>query len=165
MNFHCSWDTNVFIITLLSVVVILGVIVMMVLKLRHYKQERQLLPLCLLSLGILFLIGVLIFSVLVCPLKVSVDKEAIRIHRMIGNVVIPIETIEEIRLCNDSDAKAGDRKWGSGGAFGYLGKFHNTQLGDYQMYVTNTSKKILVKTSDKTIVFSCDQPEKLIAVM
>jgi hypothetical protein len=163
MNFQCSWDTNVFIITLLFVVALLGAIAFLVVKAVRYKREGQILTVCLLALGIVFFLGVLIVSGLECPLKVSVDKETVRIHRMIGNVVIPIETIEEIRLYKDSDTAANVRKWGSGGVFGYLGKFSNPQLGDYQMYVTNASKKILVKTSDKIIVFSCNQPEELIA--
>ncbi|MDR0541013.1 MAG: PH domain-containing protein [Dysgonamonadaceae bacterium] len=54
------------------------------------------------------------------------------------------------------------RVFGSGGAFGYLGKFNNTELGDCQMYVTDASKKVLIKTSNETLVFSCDKPDEFI---
>ncbi|MDR0506243.1 MAG: PH domain-containing protein [Dysgonamonadaceae bacterium] len=165
MNFHCSWDTNVTLITLLFTAILLGVAVMLYFKLRRYRQEKRMLPVCMLLLGILFCIGILIFSALECPFRVSVEKEGIAIHRMIGNIIIPVQTIEEIRLCNDSDTGSSVRTFGSGGAFGYLGKFRNTQLGDYQMYVTDSSKKIIVKTKDKTFVFSCDKPEELIRAM
>jgi sugar phosphate permease len=162
MNFHCSWDTNVTLITLLFAAILLGVVVMLYFIQRRYSKEKRMLQVCIFLLGILFCIGVLIFSALECPFKVSVEKGNISIHRMIGNIIIPVQTIEEIRLCNYFDTEASVRTFGSGGAFGYLGKFRNTQLGDYQMYITDSSKKILVKTKDETFVFSCDKPEELI---
>ena len=50
----------------------------------------------------------------------------------------------------------------SGGFFGFLGKFRNESLGNYQMYVTNKSQSVLVKYDGQTIVFSCEKHEELI---
>jgi hypothetical protein len=132
---------------------------------RSYKRGGdQVTPLfCL--LGILLGVGVLIFMALDCPLKVSVKNESITIHQMKNNLIIPIETIEEIRLCDNSDTQNSRRTFGSGGAFGYLGKFSNLQLGDYKMYVTDVSKEILVNTNGNIIIFSCNQPEKLVQLV
>ncbi|MDR1436620.1 MAG: PH domain-containing protein, partial [Candidatus Symbiothrix sp.] len=90
------------------------------------------------------------------------DKNSVQIHQIKGGIAIPLEAIKEIRLCDDSDTKASIRKFGSGGAFGYLGKFENEQSGNYQMYVTDASKEVIVKTADNVIVFSCEKPEELI---
>jgi hypothetical protein len=72
-------------------------------------------------------------------------------------------TIEEIRRCKDSDTKGGRGEFGSGGAFGYLGKFSSSKLGNYQMYATDASKRVLIKNKKgEYLIFSCDKPEEVV---
>ncbi|MDR3326691.1 MAG: PH domain-containing protein [Prevotellaceae bacterium] len=56
----------------------------------------------------------------------------------------------------------GIRTFGSGGLFGYLGKFENPQLGEFEMYATDSKNRFLVETQSKTYVFSCKDRDKLI---
>jgi hypothetical protein len=162
MNFHCPWDTTVISLTLVYLLVLLGVIIMLVVKMKYYKREDMKLPAVFTGIGILFFIAVIIGSALHAPLSVSVKNESIYIHRLKGDIVIPIEKIEEIGRAENSDTKNSIRTFGSGGAFGYLGKFKNAKLGNYLMYVTDSSQGVIVKTDTETLVFSCDQPDEII---
>ncbi|MDR0547731.1 MAG: PH domain-containing protein [Dysgonamonadaceae bacterium] len=162
MIFSCPWDTKVALITIAYSAVLLLVIIGLLIPLIRYIKVKRILPVALLSLGILLFTGILVISAIDCPMKVSIETELLTIHRIQGNIVIPIESIEEIRLCENVDTRDSKRILGSGGAFGYLGKFRNVPLGDYLMYVTNVSQKILVKTNGKYIVFSCDEPARLV---
>jgi hypothetical protein len=92
-------------------------------------------------------------------LSISVKDESIYINQLKGNIVIPIKDIKEIRRCTKLDTENSVRKFGSGGFWGYIGIFENTQLGKYQMYVTNYSNTILIKTDKGIFVISCNKPD------
>jgi hypothetical protein len=95
------------------------------------------------------------------PLSVSVDNNNIRINRIYKDIVIPVKDIEKIKIV-EGETRNSIRTFGSGGFFGALGKFRNDRLGDYKMYVTDASQAVLVKYDGQTIVFGCDNPEKLV---
>lgn len=166
MNFQCSWDATVTSTTTINFVSMLVVIIIAIFfAIRYWKREKK-----LHSLGcwlvVIISIILLVFPALFCPLSVSVENESISIHRIKGDIVIPFDDITEIRMVNDSDTENGTRNFGSGGDYGYLGKFSSPQLGDYQMYATDASKKILVKNNKgESIIFSCDRPDELIRIV
>jgi hypothetical protein len=162
MIFNCPWDTSVIFTTSISFVIILAVAIALFVKMMHYKKAKKSLTAAFCLLGALFFICIEIISATFCPRSISIENEAIYIHRIKGDVVIPLETIEVIRRGNDLDTKNAKRVFGSGGAWGYLGKFRSAQLGDYQMYVTDSSQKILVKTTAGTLIFSCDKPDEFV---
>jgi hypothetical protein len=166
MNFQCTWDTAVITSTTIAVITILGVIVMFALYAIHYRKEEEKFRSMLYWLGTIIFAVVLVFPALFCPLSVSVKNESISIHQIKGNIVIPFDDITEIRIFHDSDTKNGRRDFGSGGAFGYLGKFSSPKLGNYRMYATDASKRILVRNKkDEYLIFSCDKPDELIEMV
>jgi hypothetical protein len=166
MNFQCPWDTTVISITAIDFVVVLLVIIIFLVKMIRYKRNGEKLYAWGCLLGSVLLIIVLFFPALYTPTSVSVKNETIRIHRMKGDIVIPFDEIAEIRRVNNSDTKNGRREFGSGGHFGYLGKFSSPQLGKYQMYATNASKRILVKNKKgEPLIFSCDRPDELMSLL
>jgi hypothetical protein len=96
------------------------------------------------------------------PLKVSVKENGISIKQMKGEISISYSTINEIRRfdkCENSDCT---RKFASGGVFGYLGYFENSKLGNFQMYATDLSKLVLIKTDNVAYVISCKHPDLFI---
>lgn len=54
------------------------------------------------------------------------------------------------------------RKRASGGAGGYIGKFKNRTLGLYMMYATQKRDLVLVRCTDKIIVFNCKKRDELV---
>lgn len=54
------------------------------------------------------------------------------------------------------------RTFGSGGFFGYIGKFYNRNLGHFQMYVAKRKDLLLITTPKKKIVVNCEDPKRII---
>jgi hypothetical protein len=166
MNFQCTWDSTVITSTVTALIILLLVGVMLFIKAAHYRKNEEKLYAwgCLLGVGLC--IVVLFFPALYTPLNVSVKDESIQIHRIKSDIIIPFKDIAEIRRCIDSDTKNAIRAFGSGGAYGYLGKFRSPELGNYQMYATDASKKILVENEQgEYLIFSCDKPDELIGIV
>ena len=163
MTFHCSWDTTVTIVTFIVTAILLITAIVFFRKLLYYKKARKkILPFLFSLLVILFCIGFFIGSMLFVPQNISVKNDCIYVERIYKDVIIPVNQIKEIRLCNAADTKNGIRVFASGGFGGYWGKFKSPQLGDYQMYATDSSKKILIKTINQTFILSCDKPNEMI---
>ena len=162
MTAYCSWDTTVLIITMLTNAVLLVVAIMCFIKFKLYLHTKFFTPKILCFSSMLLCLGVIIMGALFLPLKVSVTNDEICINRGIGNVLIKTVDIREIRRTSTSDTQNSIRTFGSGGLWGYLGKMNSSGLGDYTIYVTNTSNMITVKTKDDVFIFSCDHPEEIV---
>jgi hypothetical protein len=50
------------------------------------------------------------------------------------------------------------RSFGIGGFFGYIGRFNSSTLGDYQAYVTDGSRAVVLRFIDSTLVISPNDP-------
>jgi hypothetical protein len=162
MNFLCTWDAKVIAITIAGSIIILAIVISSLFKLMKYqKSSNAILPILFISCMIIICFS-LFCTVLFTPLGIRIDGKNICVNQIKGNMIIPLKDIEEIRKCNTSDIKNSIRKFGSGGFFGYLGVFKNSQLGVYQMYVTDFSNRVLIKTNDKKYVFSCEKSEEFI---
>lgn len=55
------------------------------------------------------------------------------------------------------------RTIGIGGFFGYIGRFHSAILGDYQAYVTDGSRAVVLRFSDRTLVVSPNDPAAFVS--
>ena len=51
---------------------------------------------------------------------------------------------------------------GSGGLFGYYGKFNNSKLKNYNLQAGNRVNLVMIKTADKTYVLSPDNRENFL---
>ena len=100
--------------------------------------------------------------ILLMPLRLTFEDDKITLHRLIGPNYIPSKDIIELMAIPNSEIAYSIRLFGSGGLFGYLGKFRNKKLGNYTMYATNLNELILIRTNRKTYVFSCKNRDKLI---
>lgn len=55
------------------------------------------------------------------------------------------------------------RTMGIGGFFGYIGRFRNRILGEYQAYVTDGSRAVVLRFQDSTLVISPDDPAAFVS--
>ncbi|KLT63755.1 PH domain-containing protein [Pedobacter sp. BMA] len=103
-----------------------------------------------LLLFVLTVIGSYLYS----TRKYSVTGDTLVIHRLIGNRVIKLADITEIRFIDSTDFSGTIRTFGNGGLFGYYGKFYNTKIGSMTWYVTQKKNRILLRTlqGDKIII-------------
>ncbi|GHT75487.1 hypothetical protein AGMMS50262_10940 [Bacteroidia bacterium] len=98
------------------------------------------------------------------PQQIIMRKDGIFVDQVKFGFLIPYNEISEIRKYTKDDSKNTIRIFGSGGLFGYIGKFKNPQIGNIQMYATDSSNRILIQTKDKNTnyIISCAESDVLI---
>lgn len=96
------------------------------------------------------------------PRLYEVSNDALIIHRLIRPVVIPIADIINIREGQKEEFKNSIRLFGSGGFFGFYGKFRNNTLKSYTMHASRMSRFVLIFTDNGLKVITPDDPIGLI---
>lgn len=85
-----------------------------------------------------------------------VEPREIRVLRLLGDVVIPLENVTRAEAARPEDMSGAIRVAGSGGLFGYYGLYRTSGLGLCRWFVTNRANAAVVSASGKTYVFSPD---------
>ena len=96
------------------------------------------------------------------PIRLKANDEKITVRRLFGSLEMPLNEVIETKRISKSEIDGSIRTFGSGGLFGYLGRFKNDKLGNYSMYATELNNLILVRTNNKNYVFSCSHPQEFI---
>jgi len=164
IEFSCNWGKSPIIITIAVVLLIFFISIKSTIPLiKRYrsKGEDQLLILFFILLSFLPLF-VLCFTLLYMPLKVVIKDKDVYISQVKGGIPIPITSITEIRRYTEADNKNTIRTFASGGLFGYLGKFKNNQIGDFNMFVTDKEDCVLIRTDETIYVISCKDSDTFI---
>jgi hypothetical protein len=101
-----------------------------------------------------------IITYFIHPTGYSLQDNEFCVHRPIGKIRFRYDTIEYVERITDSDLAGSWRVFGSGGLFGYFGKFRNNPLGNYTLYGANNNNYVLVsfKNTHKKIVLTPDDP-------
>lgn len=154
VSFH--WSTQVIIITCISLFFIIGGIIYV-----SYTTPPPEFFFIKLVINIP-IIAILLYCFSLTPYRLSIDCQMIKIHKFINSISIPLENIESIEELPVNFVQNSICAFGSGGLFGYLGKFKNKRTGNYWLYATEMKNLIIVKTSEETYVFSCAKSEEFI---
>ena len=88
---------------------------------------------------------ILMVAIAFAPLGYTVDEVGIVVNRMGPNIYILHSRIVEIRRLSRRDVGFSIRLGGSGGFFGFFGRFWSTRLGRHRAYVTNTKDLVLIR--------------------
>jgi hypothetical protein len=109
------------------------------------------------------LVGCIAWVATWIPLWLSVGDDGVVLKKVVGRIVIPAREIVEMRRIDKDVLRGSVRTFGSGGLFGFLGRFWNKRLGKYTMYITQWRNLLLIRTEDKTYVFNYrgKLPEKM----
>jgi hypothetical protein len=105
---------------------------------------------------LLFLTATILICYLLAPKKYSIDKDNFIVHRPMSDIIIPLDSIKDIRIAGDWDLKGMIRTFGVGGLFGNYGKFYSQGLGSVTMYGTQTKNFVLIKTESRKILITPD---------
>jgi hypothetical protein len=115
---------------------------------------------------IIVFLATVIIGVGYMPVKLTADNERIAVKRLFGPLELSRNEITEIRLITKKTIDGSIRTFGSGGLFGYIGKFKSDIIGKYTMYATELDNLVLIRTKDdKQYVFSCSRPKEFIDYM
>lgn len=152
--FH--WSGSVRAITMVTLIVLIGT---------GFYLEAKIWPegmLWLKYLLITVISGTILIGLGYMPIRLKADNEKITVSRLFGSLKIPVDRIIETRILQESDISDSIRLFGSGGLFGFLGLFKNTNLGKYTMYATDLNHLLFIRTRNKKYVFSCSRSKELL---
>ena len=101
------------------------------------------------------------------PRRYEIKDDAIAIKRLIPkDVRIPFSKVCSIEPTGYKHAfKNSLRIMGSGGGFGFYGSFTSQNLGRFQAYATRKSNCVLIRTQDRAVVVTPDDPDSFIAAV
>ena len=140
MNFSASYDTLAKIVSGLVVVVALGAALASQLPVVAFLAV---LAICL--------------AYAYSPRGYVCEGPSVRVKRLVGDVVIPLDRLREARAATKDDFCGCVRLWGNGGLFGYYGLFRTAKLGKSTWYLTNRKNAVVVITEAKTVLVSPDE--------
>ncbi len=73
--------------------------------------------------------ALLFFAFAFSPGEYSIQDRSIVVKRLIGNVTVSLDGIQEARIATADDLRGAIRLWANGGMFGYYGLFRTSKLG------------------------------------
>ena len=156
ISFPCTWSMGVTAITAITIIILVASTYFIWTD--DFPSSMLWLKYTLIVVFIATIIGGLGYM----PIRLTIGNDKIILHRLLGDINIPIKDIIAIKAIPNSETAFSIRIFGSGGLFGYLGKFKNKKLGNYTMYATDINELILIRTARKTYVFSCRNRDKFI---
>ncbi|WP_298062614.1 PH domain-containing protein [uncultured Rikenella sp.] len=151
------WETQTIVITILCIVVLVGVWAVVVAVNSHAAGWLKWV------LGIVCL-GAIPVSAAYLPRSLSVADRKITLRRLVGRIDIPLDEVVVVRKIEPMMLDGSSRVFGSGGLFGYLGRFRNRRLGTYSMWITEQQNLLLVETVQRRWVFNCRRADEFIRI-
>jgi hypothetical protein len=94
------------------------------------------------------------------PTGYRLAADGVHVERRAAPAVIPYRSIRAVdRLPR---RVAGISMTGSKGVFGHFGRFWNTQLGFYRLYLTNRDDVVWLETTDGLVALSPDRADEFV---
>ena len=157
--FDAPWDQRLTILTTLVGAILIGAAT----SLTWVALARSPSPI---ARAVLFLsagisMGVFLLGAGLSPRSYGIEGGRLIIHRWIGSIEIPMAAVRSAEPLDPVQIAGSLRTLGSGGFFGYYGRFRNQVLGDYRMYATRGEGYVLIR-ADPPYVLTPDSPDRFI---
>lgn len=95
------------------------------------------------GISALFLV-IFIIALCLAPLGYTCTSAEIRIVRLAKDIIIPLDTITSIEPATAEVFRSAIRVAGSGGAFGFYGKFSSPTMPSFSVYATSYDDLVLI---------------------
>jgi hypothetical protein len=154
--FH--WGTDVLVVTILTLVVLVGTVWFTLVIVSEWPDQA----LWLKYLLMVIVIGTIVIGSCYAPIRLKANGDKITIRLLLVLREVPLSEVIEVRQISKFDVSGSIRTFGSGGLFGYLGRFKNNKLGSYTMYATEWNNLVLVRTNNKKYVISCTKAQDFV---
>ncbi|MCD7963631.1 MAG: PH domain-containing protein [Rikenellaceae bacterium] len=96
------------------------------------------------------------------PVRLTFEEGSIIIKKVVGRVIIPSAVIVSLSEVPGSTFTKSTQIIGSGGLFGFIGRFSNKGIGEFTALATRKKNLLLVRTIHKNYVFNCDRRRELL---
>lgn len=156
---HFTWSKTVIAITVITLFVLL-----LISGYLFFYKKAHIVQSCLLLFPVW---AAILYTFLQSPQTLYVDDTNVKIKKVVGCVLIPINCITSVEVLHEGFMNSSIRTFGSGGLFGYLGFFKNKEVGKYRIYATQSDsrKLLMIKTTDNIYVVSVDDVHRCIAAI
>ena len=114
--------------------------------------------------GGLIPLAAFLLGILLAPRGYSIADGRLTIDRFLRPVAIPLTSIRDVERLPAERLAGSSRTIGSGGFFGYYGRFRNDALGSYRMYATRGDGLVLVRAA-QPYVLTPDSPDRFIEAL
>lgn len=99
------------------------------------------------------------------PSSYEITSEHVIVHRLIGAAKYERSRIINVRAGEPDEIKNAMRLFGSGGMFGYFGKFRNQHLKTFVLQCTRRDNLVMIFTDKGLKVLSPDDPQGMIQAL
>ncbi len=96
------------------------------------------------------------------PKGYSIEAGRVRVERRLWPLEIPLRDVRAAEALPEGALGGSVRTWGSGGVFGYYGRFWSRRLGRYRLYATRASGLVRLVTARETWVLSPEPPGRFV---
>lgn len=111
-------------------------------------------------------VAVLLVAVLVtwalAPVAVSIGAGAVMLERRLRPTRILLSEIRAVGILGEQPLRGALRTGGSGGAFGYYGRYWSRRLGPFRLFATRTDRLVLLDTASARYLLSPEPPEPFV---
>jgi hypothetical protein len=114
--------------------------------------------------GAIVPLAALVLGALMAPRGYAIRGGILTIERFIGPIEIPLESIQEVGILPAERLDGSLRTLGTGGYFGYYGRFRNERLGAYRLYATRGDGYVLVRAG-RPYILTPDAPERFVEAL
>ncbi|MCI0572984.1 MAG: PH domain-containing protein [Myxococcaceae bacterium] len=106
--------------------------------------------------------GALVLTWALAPRGFSVGHGVLRVERRLRPVVVPLTQVHALGTLPPGGLRGALRLAGSGGMFGYFGRFWSRSLGSFRMYATRTDGLVWLDAGPERFVCSPDDPDRFV---
>jgi len=99
------------------------------------------------------------------PSSYEITNEYVIVHRLIGAAKYERSRIVNVRAGEPEEIKNSIRLFGSGGMFGYFGKFRNSHLKTFVLQCTRRDNLVMIFTDKGLKVLSPDDPQTMLRAL
>ncbi len=107
----------------------------------------------------------LVASWAAAPAGYAVEAGRLRIERPLRAIEVPLPSIRAAAALPDGALSGAARIAGSGGLFGYYGRFWSRRLGAFRLYATRRTGLVAVDTDRERFVLSPEPPARFLDVL
>jgi hypothetical protein len=160
--FTAPWDQKLMLVTVVTTALLLlgsTLAIWMALKYVPSGPGRG-----LVLAGGLIPLAAFLLGILLAPRGYSIADGRLTIDRFVHPVEIPLASIKAVERLPAERLAGSWRTLGSGGFFGYYGRFRNPTLGSYRMYATRGDGLVLVR-AEQAYVLTPDSPDRFIEAL
>ena len=91
----------------------------------------------------------------------SITHDSILIHRLFWNTRLSRKDMQSVSI--EPNALRGTiRTFGNGGLYSFTGWYHNTRLGSFQAFATDSIRTVVLRYENKTIVLTPDNQDTFV---